>query len=750
MGLAMLAIQALLNNKYLGYALSLALLAADPLLVSLGFEHRLYRYAALPALKYSDISGYGGMLPAWCWLALYWLTLALVLLILAQASQATGAATWRERWRPALRNLRGSSGQLLACCLAAFVLTGGWIYYSTNILNRYVDSQTAMEARADYEKRYRRYLDLPQPSLVAVSADVAFFPEQRRVRIQGHYELKNKGVNPLETLLIQNDLSKEALVLTRISGLPPHTQILDDARLGFKLLKLEQALAPGASLGMDFSVEVSHPGFSAANATDGIQLNGSLFTSENYFPRLGYNPSLEISDQQQRRQHGLGETHGLAARNDSKARTANYWKQYGYDADFIAFDTTVSTSADQAAIAPGSLIASWEKDGRRYFHFRAEQPILPLFSYQSGRWEQRSADWKGLPITVYYDRKHAYNVDNMLRGAQSALDYYTEHFGPYPLGRLAITEFPLYQSYARSLPGLIPFSESLGFINDLRGSDSVDHVFYVTAHEVAHQWWGDQVIAANVQGNGMLTETLAEYSALMVMEKIYGREKTRHILRYDLEQYLEGRGKETRGEPVLAQAENQTYVDYRKGSLAMYRLREEIGEAAVNRALRSFLEQQRYRSRPYPSTLELLDCLRAQTPADKHALLSELFEHVVLYDNRMLDASTTPRPDGLWDVTLNFSLAKMKADAQGKETAVAYDESVDIAIFGPGTGENRQVLLHEKHRLNAGVHSLRYIVSGKPEQAGVDPYLILLERHPDDNLKPVRIEEATKNQQGSN
>ena len=137
-------------------------------------------------------------------------------------------------------------------------------------------------------------------------------------------------------------------------------------------------------------------------------------------------------------------------------------------------------------------------------------------------------------------------------------------------------------------------------------------MFYVTAHEVAHQWWAHQVIGANVQGATVMSESLAQYSALMVMEKEYGRAKMRRFLKHELDSYLSGRGGETVEELPLYRVENQPYIHYRKGSLVFYRLREEIGEAALNRALKKFLHDKGYQQPPYTTSVELLDYIRAE------------------------------------------------------------------------------------------------------------------------------------------
>jgi ABC-2 type transport system permease protein len=95
---------------------------------------------------------------------------------------------------------------------------------------------------------------------------------------------------------------------------------------------------------------------------------------------------------------------------------------------------------------------------------------------------------------------------------------------PYQFRQARISEFPDYAQFAQSYPNTFAWSEGIGFIADFSRPTKIDYVTYVGAHEFAHQWWAHQVIGAEHAGRPMLSETLAQYSALMVMEKMYGRE----------------------------------------------------------------------------------------------------------------------------------------------------------------------------------------------------------------------------------
>jgi ABC-type transport system involved in multi-copper enzyme maturation permease subunit len=706
MAMGLLAAHTAVRNKYLGHLLGLALICSAPLLWALGIDDRLLRFASLPTLQYSDLNGYGHYLPGWSWFAVYWLAFAALLLVLAQ----------------------GRRGRMAGMLLAAWAGSGAWIYYNTHVLNRFESRAAQLDARADYEKRYGQTRYLPHPEITAMRTEVDIHPRQQAADIRGHYLLKNTGTAPISLLRIQNDPAVE----TRITALAPHKVLREDARLGVRELQLAQPLAPGATMAFGFTVRVRRQGFSNDGAPTLVNENGTVFSIEDLFPRFGYNASLEIGDPAERRSRGLKQQERMADAGNRAAQGQSYLAMYGFSGALADFETVVSTSGDQTAMAPGDLLRSWERDGRRYFHYRMARPALPFFAWQSGRWAVRETHWRGVAVRVFHDPKHAWNVERMLAGATAALDYQARKVGPYPHKELRILEIPRYQSHARSYPMTIPFSESLGFVNDMRDREGVDHVFYVTAHEVAHQWWGDQVIAANVAGAGLITETLAEYTALMALRERDGDAAVARILRFDLDEYLRGRGVAGTPEVPLARVGNESWLQYRKGSLAMVRLQHAIGEAALNQALRSLFADTRYRTAPFVTSAELLARLRQVTPAEKQALLADLFERVVVYDNRPLAATATRRADGRWDLLVKLQLRKQELDARGREATREYDEPVEVAVEGEGGTTVHRVL-------PGAAPALRLTLDKRPAAVQLDPAGLLTDRDAADNRMAVTV-----------
>src|SRR5690606_38546520 len=152
-------------------------------------------------------------------------------------------------------------------------------------------------------------------------------------------------------------------------------------------------------------------------------------------------------------------------------------------------------------------------------------------------------------IEVFHHPGHEYNVARMIDAVKKSLEYYTSEFGPYQHRQLRIVEFPRYQTFAQAFPNTVPYSEGIGFIARVRDPDEdIDYPSDVTTHEVAHQCWPNQVIGENVQRSTLLSETLSQYSSLMVMQSEFGRDQIQKFLSYEQDSYLQNRGFEQKKE----------------------------------------------------------------------------------------------------------------------------------------------------------------------------------------------------------
>ena len=735
MGGLALCLQVFTNNKFAGYAALILVMILQGVLAYLDFTHNLYTFGNWPNAPYSDMNGYGHFLAGQLWFQAYWGVLLAALLLLAAGLWVRGVGqTGRQRFAQLRTRMAGRGGVAFAAALAAFAAIGGWLFWNTNVRNEYVTPEQQLDRQARYEKDYRRYENLPQPRIVSSRVDVDLRPETQSMLADVAYTVRNPHPSPIADVHLQM-AQDEALASVDLGGqsLSKH-----DAELGYRIYRLERPLQPGEEREFRFRVDYHPRGITNATAQTQFVENGSFFNN-GLFPSFGYNAGAEITDRNDRRKRDLGEPRRMPKLEDESARANTY---LGDDADWIDFSTTVCTAPDQVALAPGYLQREFERDGRRCFSYAMDRPMLNFYAYLSARWEVKKGAYKDIPIEVYYDPRHAYNVDRMIDAVRKSLAYFEANFTPYQHRQFRIIEFPGYASFAQAFANTIPYSESIGFIADLRDPDAIDYVFYVTAHEAAHQWWAHQVIGANVQGATMLSESLAQYSALMVMEQEYGRGRMRQFLKYELDRYLRDRGGERLEEQPLYRNENQPYVHYRKGSLVFYRLREELGEDAVNRALKRFLQDKGYQQAPFATSRELIAYLREEAKPEQQALVSDLFEKISFYDNRVIEATAKKRPDGRYDVTLKLHAAKRYADGKGKETPGRLDDWIDVGVFARGpSGEERdeKVLYLERHRVTAEDPVVTVTVDEAPHEAGFDPYNKLIDRVIVDNRKRVSM-----------
>ncbi|MCP4656099.1 MAG: hypothetical protein GY856_11855 [bacterium] len=728
-----LFIHAVVNSKFVGHLLVIVFYFSSMVLGELGFEHLLYLYAELDLPRYSDLNRFGPDLVPFLWFLAYYSAFALILAVATRLLWVRGIQTdLRSRLRAVRSRLSGNLLATAGVLLIVFAALGSFIFYNTNVLNIYRTSDEALDLQAEYEKTFRSLQERPQPRIAAVSLAVDLYPESGDVETRGTYTLINKTGVPIDEIYTLRDETLEVRRL-EIDGESAAEEL--DATFGLTVHRLAEPLAPGEATTLHFDLAGLTEGFPNGPMPKAVLANGSFVNGRALLPRIGYQDGYELDDEGDRKKRGLEPRDRLPPPDDLAARMNN---QISTDADWIDFEAVVSTTADQIAIAPGYLRREWREDGRRYFHYAMDSKILDFYSFLSARYEIRRDRWNDVAIEVYYHPGHEVNIDRMIHAVKRSLDYYTANFGPYQHRQVRILEFPRYETFAQSFPNTIPFSEGFGFIARVGdGVDDIDYPFNVTAHEVAHQWWAHQVIGARVQGVTMLSETLSEYSALMVMEKEYGPDAMRKFLAYELRTYLEGRSQEQQGESPLMLVEGQRYLHYAKGSLVMYALRDYLGEEVVNQALAGFRAEHAFEEPPYATAAMLVDTLRELTPERYAYLITDLFETITLYDNRATGVKVRKRDDGKYGITLTVQAKKLRADELGEETEIPIHDWIDVGVFGhPAYGDEdggERPLYLEKHLISEPTTELEIVVDEAPLKAGIDPYNKLIDRRPDDN-----------------
>lgn len=727
-------VQATCPHKFLGWGVMLLFLLARITFHGLGLDDFLYNFGDHPQVKYSDMNGSGSFWIGAYWFRLYWSCFAALLLIAAYLLWRRGTATGlRARLRRLPARLGGAAGLLATIALLLFVSTGTYAYLNTHRRNDYRTPVTDERYQADMEKALLRYEAVPQPEVRALKIAVDIHPAALQLRVTGQMTLVNQTATPIGELHLRMIDRDTRLVAIDISGAE---LVRSYPQFGYRIYRLDRPLAPGATMSLGFKADRGWRGFRNGGEDTRLVGNGTFLDNDELAPSVGMDRRGLLQDPARRRKYHLTPDIRLAKLEDRGAAAKNEMRS-----SWATTDITISTDADQTPVAPGERVSDVTADGRRTARFVTTSPIQNVWSAQSARFAERTRMHDGVALTVYYDPQHAANVDRMLSALAHGLDYYRQAFGPYQFNYVRIVEFPDYAKFAQAYAGTIPYSEGVGFIADLRDPTRLDYVTYVTTHELAHQWWGHQTSGARVQGATILTESFAQYSSLMVLEHLYGRDQMRRFLKYELDLYLRGRGNDPIGEQPLIRVENQQYVHYRKGSLAMYRLKDELGEKRVNAALARYLAHYRFKGAPYPRTTDFLTELRRGASPAEQRLISDLFERITIYDLKMQSARISKLADGRFETLLTVDAHKRYADGNGREVEAPLSEMVEFGLFsampGYGTFAAKDVIDLQRRPLRSGRQVVRLVSDSAPLFAGVDPYNVKIDRNSDDNVLAI-------------
>ena len=737
--LAVLAffIHVLSPNKYFGYFFYIAFVIVNQFIWQpLNVATNLVQFGNTLNVVHSDMFGDAPYRASWNWYTVYWLLFCGLLVVLTVMFWPRGKQDrWSGRRRNAVLRFRGGWISAGVLCLVAFASTGTWIWYNTKVLNRMVGPKDLQRRQADYEKAYKQYEKLAQPRVRSVKYAIDVFPESRNIVMRGEQVIQNPYLQALNEVHFTIDPNYDTVI-----DIPGASLTKDDEKLYYQIYHFDSPMQPGESRTMHFTVKSHNRGFENDLSTVELVQNGTFFNNT-VGPIIGYTAQRQLTDPSDRRKYGLKEI-DLMPPLEANCTDDCRETYLGGHSDWVDVSTVISTSGDQIAIAPGSLIREWQDGGRNYYEYKLDHQSLNFYSFMSARYQVAREEWNGIKLEVYYDKQHPWNVPRMMNSIKKSLDYYTKNFGPYAHKEARIIEFPRVARFAQAFPGTMPYSESIGFIANLNHPDDIDFVFYVVAHEMGHQWWAHQVIGANMEGATLLSETMAQYSALMVMEKEYGRDTMRKFLKYEMDFYLRSRGAERLKErPLLTVEANQGYIHYRKGSVVLYYLKEMIGEEAVNRALRKVIHQYAYAQPPYPTSHALVDAFREETPPNLQYLIKDLFEDITLFSNRTLDATAQKRSDGKYDVTIKVEAHKYKADAKGNETEVPVDDWIDIGAFAKPEKDKKygDTLYRERVHMTQNNATYTFVTASVPDKAGIDPFALLIDRVPDDNMKSVTV-----------
>src|ERR1035437_1773407 len=275
-----MAVQVIVNNKYIGYFVAVLIVILLPVAFSLlEWNNQLFLFnSGGPRLPYSDMNGYGHSIYPFTIFKIYWSSFAMILIVLSNLLWVRGKKKgFKTRLNIAKPLFTGKARLTISLAFLVFLLAGGFIYYNTHILNKFTSPKKQEIEQANFEKKYKRYSKTPQPRIVSVNWNVDIFPQERGVRISGFYILKNKSNKPVDSILVNlyPEISLKELKFGKSASL-----LLEDKDNGFRIYKLATPLQYGDSIQLNINLDYFPKGFKNSNPETAIVYNGTFFNNQ--------------------------------------------------------------------------------------------------------------------------------------------------------------------------------------------------------------------------------------------------------------------------------------------------------------------------------------------------------------------------------------------------------------------------------------------------------------------------------------
>ena len=689
-------VHVIVNNKFAAHAIIITvfvvMLAAY---ITSKWNYFLWMYSYTPGYNLSDMDGIGPSVKPLIWFNLYWLSGGGLLMILAAVFYYRGVmSSFPERMRLAFLRFNQRTRVACAVLMIAFLTTGAFNYVNVSYLNSFL-TPTEKDLRAiAFEKTLKKHEHDPLPAVVNLKMVIDIFPEERRAITKALATLVNKTDQPIQTLLLDGDKLADFSIQCKGKDMPfAHALIYPRAKLSlfspahdtsmYRMYRFTDPLMPGDTAVLTLNSTSGYTSFANDEINTGLLHNGSLFNGG--LPDIGYDEDEELGVRK-RADYGMPEKEPEFPAKDNP-ESIN--QTIDHNQGLTGFEATISSSGNQYVIAPGHLQRQWMSKGRNYFHYVLKNPGayngFPILSarYTILRDSVKLSDGKNVNIDIYYDNHHGANLNRFMSMAKDGLIYFSKSFGAYPFDEFSIVETPP-NIIRESFPGIIASGEEYQWNARFESPDQFDYCYYYSSFLLAQQWWKHVLSPNHTLGAKNISDGVAKYCALMLMEKKIGRDYMKKYLHDESNYYMWHHRLTFLNEKPLARS-NDGYISENKMAVFLYGLKDLIGEDSLNNALQRFYKDWAYRDKgPFAGNADLFGYIKKVVPDSLQYYLSDGLNNITVYDNKVLEAKITPLKNSReYSVRIKVSVAKYYSDSAYNETpALKMNDYIDIAVFG--------------------------------------------------------------------
>ena len=569
--------------------------------------------------------------------------------------------------------------------ILAPIILGTLLYIKVD--NGYGGGAAEKKGKDYWKQNLATWKDAPLPDLASVDVSLDIDPQRSHLKSSGSMMMVNRRESPMASFCLTGGLHWKNVRWTMDGA-----AYEPENRTGLYVFTPKKPIENGQGVCVGFSFEGAFPDGISKNGgglEEFILPSGVVLTSftPSFMPVLGYIEEIGVDEK-------------------------NKYEPKVYPDDFYrgvteplfgsasSFTTKVSVTIPSAytANSVGYLASEAVSGGRRTSVWRSDHPVR-LLNVVAGRW----AVERGVDTAVFYHPAHRYNIGEMSEALQASRKYYSEWFYEYPWRELKLSEFPALSTYAQGFPTDITFSEGIGFLT--KSEPKTNTAFAVTAHEAAHQWWGNIVTPGKGPGGNVVAEGLSHCSTAFLLEQVKGPLQAMEFRKRIEEKYGNVRRKDSE-RPIVkvdGSKDGDNTVMYDRGGWVFWMLCDFLGREAALEGLREFVLK--YKDGPdYPVIQDLLEVMRghAADPAAFDAFATQWFYEVTVPEYKVVEA-TRRRTSGGWEVKARVrnegsgSIAVEVAAARGErmdekgKPAAGYLDARSLATVGPN--EEKEVAI---------------------------------------------------------
>ncbi len=273
---------------------------------------------------------------------------------------------------------------------------------------------------------------------------------------------------------------------------------------------------------------------------------------------------------------------------DNWPNRAQYWfPSVDHPSDKATVNFTVTAPQKYQVIANGSLDDVTENsDGTKTSTF-SESRLMPTYCMVIGAAEFEIVEGPSagsIPVSYWFYSEDREDALLEFKRTNEMINYYADRFGAFPFEKLAMVQSSTRFGGMENA-GAIFFSE--------RSVGSERRMETTVAHEVAHQWFGDDV--TETEWNHLwLSEGFATYFGMQFFEFADGEEAFQNLMRRNRERYFSQEKWHKRAiveENVTNLYELLNANNYSKGGWVLHMLRDVIGEENFWKSLRAYYQK---------------------------------------------------------------------------------------------------------------------------------------------------------------